>query len=81
MLQELTSSQNLHPNADKSSLSKRHQNVKNAFALAVDAVVIPDETYILINDDFTTGSTLNTCAAVLHEAGAPQIKVATLGHG
>ena len=63
------------------SLSKRHQNVKNAFALAGDAVVIPNETYILIDDVFTTGSTLNACAAVLHEAGATQIKVATLGHG
>jgi predicted amidophosphoribosyltransferase len=31
-----------------------HQNVKNAFALASDAVVMPDKTYILVDDVITT---------------------------
>ena len=30
---------------------------------------------------FTTGSTLNACAARYREAGARSLKVLTLGHG
>lgn len=60
---------------------QRHLNVKNAFALNSDAVVIPEHQYILVDDVFTTGSTLNACARVLHDAGATRLKVVTLGHG
>lgn len=59
----------------------RQQNVKNAFAIAPNAHVIAQTNYILIDDVFTTGSTLNACAAVLRQAGAQSIKVATIGHG
>jgi ComF family protein len=61
--------------------SKRQQNVKNAFALAPDAVLDSSVNYILVDDVFTTGATLNACARVLLDHGATQIKVATLGHG
>ncbi|MGJ8649193.1 MAG: ComF family protein [Opitutaceae bacterium] len=65
----------------KLNREQRHRNVKNAFALAPDTVVIPDQQYILVDDVFTTGATLNACAQVLQNAGATQLKVVTLGHG
>lgn len=61
--------------------SKRYQNVKNAFALAPNAVLDLQRLYILVDDVFTTGSTLNACARVLREAGVVHLKVATIGHG
>ncbi|MEM7790727.1 MAG: double zinc ribbon domain-containing protein [Verrucomicrobiota bacterium] len=63
------------------SRAERNKNVKNAFALAADAVVIRDLNYILVDDVFTTGSTLNACATVLRDAGVTRLKVATIGHG
>lgn len=61
--------------------TERQQNVKNAFAMSRDAVVIPTLHYILVDDVFTTGATLNACASVLRESGAQHVKVITLGHG
>lgn len=59
----------------------RQQNLKNAFALAPGAVITPGHHYLLIDDVFTTGSTLNACAAVLRDAGALNLDVVTFGHG
>lgn len=61
--------------------SKRCQNVKNAFALAPNTVLNPAKLYIIIDDVFTTGSTLNACARVLRKAGANRLQIATIGHG
>lgn len=62
-------------------LAARRRNVKNAFALSENALLRKDQTYILVDDVFTSGSTLNACSAVLRKAGARSIKALTLGHG
>ncbi len=59
----------------------RQQNLKNAFALAPGATINPAQRYVLVDDVFTTGSTLNACAAVLGRAGARTLDVVTFGHG
>ncbi|MBA3850174.1 MAG: amidophosphoribosyltransferase [Opitutus sp.] len=59
----------------------RRQNLKNAFALAPGAVIHRGHHYLLIDDVFTTGSTLNACAGVLRDAGALNLDVVTFGHG
>jgi ComF family protein len=59
----------------------RAANLKNAFALARDAALNPGARYILVDDVFTTGSTLNSCARTLRRAGALSLGVVTFGHG
>lgn len=60
--------------------NERKKNVKNAFMLA-NKTIVPEKMYVLVDDVFTTGATLNACAKVLHENGAQQIRVFTLAHG
>jgi predicted amidophosphoribosyltransferase len=59
----------------------RQENLKNAFALASGAAITPGQHYILVDDVFTTGSTLNACATVLRRAGCLSLDVITFGHG
>lgn len=59
----------------------RMANLKNAFALAPDAAINRASRYILIDDVFTTGSTLNSCARALRRGGAVNLGVVTFGHG
>lgn len=59
----------------------RQKNLKNAFALAPGATINPALRYVLVDDVFTTGSTLNACAAVLRRRGALNLDVVTFGHG
>lgn len=59
----------------------RMANLKNAFALAKGAALNPALHYILVDDVFTTGSTLNSCARALRRAGGVNVDVVTFGHG
>lgn len=59
----------------------RRANLKNAFALAPGADFNPAQHLILVDDVFTTGSTLNSCAHVLRRAGGLNLDVITFGHG
>lgn len=60
---------------------ERRENLKNAFALQPGVVINRALRHILVDDVFTTGSTLNACAAVLRRAGGLNIDVITFGHG
>jgi predicted amidophosphoribosyltransferase len=59
----------------------RLENLKNAFAPAPGTAITPGHHHILIDDVFTTGSTLNSCALVLRRAGCLNLDVVTFGHG
>jgi len=61
--------------------AQRQTNMRAAFALKPNADLDPDRRYILVDDVFTTGSTLNSAAKALRKAGAERIDVVTLGHG
>jgi ComF family protein len=60
---------------------ERRANLKNAFAPANEARLSRDEHFVLVDDVFTTGSTLNSCAQALRTAGAVKLDVVTFGHG
>lgn len=49
----------------------RYQNVKNAFIVKESVVKL--STVVLIDDIFTTGSTVDTIAEVLHEANVKEV--------
>lgn len=59
----------------------RLTNLKNAFALLDKVAITAGHHYVLVDDVFTTGSTLNSCARVLRHAGCLNLDVITFGHG
>jgi ComF family protein len=59
----------------------REANLRGAFALARGARPDPDQRYVLVDDVFTTGSTLNGCARALRRSGCLHLDVAAFGHG
>jgi len=69
------------PSQTRFNRANRRENLKNAFAMTPGAVINPRLRYLIVDDVFTTGSTLNACAAVLRRAGAVRVDVLTFGHG
>jgi ComF family protein len=69
------------PTQTRLDRTQRQANLKNAFALAPGAPIEPGQRYVLVDDVFTTGATLNACAGILRRAGLISLDVATLGHG
>jgi len=59
----------------------RRLNLKNAFALASGAPLNPGLRHVLVDDVFTTGSTINQCARALRKAGCLRLEVVTFSHG
>ena len=59
----------------------RRRRMKNAFAPRKGAAITAEERYVLVDDVFTTGSTLNACALALRRAGCLNLDVITFAHG
>jgi ComF family protein len=56
---------------------ERRVNVKGAFAVP-DPALVKGKSVLLIDDLFTTGSTVKECARVLRKAGACRVEVLTV---
>jgi ComF family protein len=56
---------------------ERRDNVKGAFAVT-DPAQVKGKTVLLIDDLYTTGSTVKECARVLRKAGASRVEVLTV---
>ncbi len=66
-----------NPPQSNLSLKERKKNIRGCFYVK-KANLIKDKRILIIDDVFTTGSTVNECARVLRHSGAREILVATL---
>ncbi len=69
------------PSQTRLGREARRENLKNAFALRPGARFDPALRYLLVDDVFTTGSTLDGCARALRQAGCLNLGAAAFGHG
>ena len=60
---------------------QRIKNMEKAFALKASGPIAAERKYVVVDDVFTTGATLNACCSTLRAAGAERLLVLTLGHG
>jgi ComF family protein len=59
---------------------QRMENLRNAFRVR-HASAVQSRHLILVDDVFTTGSTVEECARVLRQAGAASVRVVTVARG
>ena len=59
---------------------ERMENLRNAFRVR-HASIVSSRHLVLVDDVFTTGSTVEECARVLLEAGAASVRVLTAARG
>lgn len=60
---------------------ERRKNVHGAFVAKPGFKADPLKRYVLVDDVFTTGSTLSECALALRRRGAIHVDAATFAHG
>ena len=69
------------PSQTQMDRRQRQQNMKDAFETMAEHTVHSSRRYLIIDDLFTTGATLNACARALKRAGAEKIDIFTFAHG
>jgi len=68
-----------HTNAQKKmSLKERKENLHNAFKICPPYSAVKGKRVLLIDDVFTTGSTVDECARVMKKAKPKSIEVLTI---
>lgn len=68
------------PSQTQLNRNKRLTNIKGAFGVKDDSR-LKDKCILLVDDVFTTGSTVSECSKVLLKAGAKRVEVLTLARG
>jgi len=57
--------------------AQRHRNVRNAFVVTEAADRLDGQIVVLVDDVYTTGATLDACAAALKAAGVLEVRAVT----
>ncbi|QHI72022.1 ComF family protein [Aminipila terrae] len=66
---------------NKLNAEQRYANVKSSYGLKQNSPKLEHQSILLIDDVYTTGSTVDECSRLLKEAGAEKVYVLTLAAG